>query len=104
MAKAGKPKPAKSSLLYGRLHSYNKKDKFIVLLKKLRPDWFIGCNKKVKNLDTNEIFNSLREADKSVNMCNGSVWAKLQTTGVCGGQHFAYCDENGNIIDKKLDK
>ena len=58
-------------------------------------------NKKVKNLDTNVIFNSIKEASASLGGNIGITNVCAGRSKTAGGYRWAYCDENGNVIKKE---
>lgn len=53
----------------------------------------------VKNLNTGEVFGSSAEAAKTIGLTPKTVGRSIQKRHKCKGYHWAYCDENGNIID-----
>ena len=59
---------------------------------------------KVINLDTGEIFTSAQKASFAIKLNKDAVGGLLRSNGkekTAGGYRWAYCDENGNVIDKK---
>lgn len=50
--------------------------------------------KKIKNLDTGAIFESLSKTKQTT----GNLSKAIRNGTKCGGYHWAYCDENGKVI------
>lgn len=61
-------------------------------------------SKSVKNVETGEIFASARAASLSLGLNKGQVSNSINSDITCGGYHWAYCDENGKVIDNKKKK
>jgi hypothetical protein len=57
-----------------------------------------GTAKPVKNLNTGEIFTSSTRASHSINAPSSAVSQGIRRGNRVGGYHWAYCDENGNIL------
>lgn len=59
-----------------------------------------SCIKKVKNLETGTIYNSISEAGKAIGQQKGTnISAVIRGRAKsAGGYHWAYCDEKGNVI------
>jgi hypothetical protein len=55
-------------------------------------------SKKVKNLNTGEIFKSGTAAAKKYDLKTDSIYTSVRMGYKAGGYHWAYCDEDGNII------
>lgn len=54
------------------------------------------AKRKVKNLDTGEIFESITAAGSGN---AAGIRRAIKDNIKCGGYRWAYCDENGNIIE-----
>lgn len=52
--------------------------------------------KKVIALETRRIFSGISEAGRLMNATN--IFRAIKNGTKCGGYHWAYCDEKGNII------
>lgn len=60
--------------------------------------------KKVINLDLNKIFISAREGSKEMGLALGAVSEAILSKGKAGGYNWAYCDDEGNVIETKKTK
>ena len=57
--------------------------------------------KKVINLDTKEIFSSARRASLKLGLSKGAVNSAIRRNKKCKGYRWAYCDDQGNVLDNK---
>jgi hypothetical protein len=55
--------------------------------------------KTCKNIETGEKFTSAREASLKMGYNKGKISNSIKSGTTCGGYHWAYCDEDGNIIE-----
>jgi hypothetical protein len=62
------------------------------------------AKKPVKNLDTGEVFESACLASEHIKRHKSIVWTAIKKGCKAGGYRWAYCDENGNVINKKEKK
>ena len=54
--------------------------------------------KPVTKIETNEIFESLNYTARQINISASFLLKCIKNKTKCGGYHWAYCDEKGNII------
>lgn len=70
----------------------------------LKKGWLKECcshmkKKKIKNLDTDEIFNTAVEAELMYKLYRGAIGSVISDKQkTAGGYRWAYCDEKGNVI------
>jgi hypothetical protein len=59
--------------------------------------------KKIKNLNTGEIFESGADAAKKYSLPKCSVYNSARKGYQAGGYNWAYCDEDGNVIPNETE-
>lgn len=60
----------------------------------------MGHRRAIINLTTNDMFISVKEAALSFGIQSGNLSVSIKKGRKAGGHYWAYCDENGNILDK----
>lgn len=76
----------------------------------LRKGWLEACcehmkspvtsKKRVKNLDTGEIFESARQASLKMGLSHNAVNRAIKKGAMAGGCYWIYCNEGGGEIDE----
>lgn len=60
--------------------------------------------RKIKNLDTGKMFENLTEAGREISRNKSSIHASIKRKIKCAGYRWAYCDENGKILNERTKK
>lgn len=97
-------KKMKNRLNESNIIIFNKIEFFILKAKKTRYDNVKGTtSKSIKNLDTGDIYKSVKLGAKQIKRSSSSLYEAVKHKTKCEGYHWAYCDENGNILDNSTE-